>query len=204
LQVKELELEKLQEKLEKDLDLVGCTAIEDKLQEEVGATISFMKTAGIKVWVLTGDKIETAINVGYSCELISKGMMKYFLTSKDAVLIHEQLCEIIQLFKTGQGQANSALIISGEALTQISKDQTLKQEFLKLAEKTSVVLACRVSPKQKAEIVNLVKNKKKNSTTLSIGDGANDVNMITAAHVGIGISGLEGQQAARSADYAIG
>lgn len=80
----------------------------------------------------------------------------------------------------------------------------MKQEFLKLAEKTSVVLACRVSPKQKAEIVNLVKNKKKKSVTLSIGDGANDVNMITAAHVGIGISGLEGQQAARSADYAIG
>ena len=68
----------------------------------------------------------------------------------------------------------------------------------------NVVLACRVSPKQKAEIVNLIRNVHTNAKTLAIGDGANDVNMITAAHVGIGISGLEGQQAARSSDYAIG
>ena len=77
-------------------------------------------------------------------------------------------------------------------------------EFLSLVEESSVVLACRVSPKQKAEIVTLVRNHKGNVTTLAIGDGANDVNMITAAHVGVGISGLEGQQASRAADYAIG
>jgi len=67
-----------------------------------------------------------------------------------------------------------------------------------------VVIACRVSPKQKAEIVKMVKEKYPKATTLAIGDGANDVNMITSAHVGVGISGLEGQQAARAADYAIG
>ena len=68
------------------------------------------------------------------------------------------------------------------------------------------MLACRVSPKQKALIVNIIREKelKNNITTLAIGDGANDVNMITAAHIGIGISGLEGQQAARAADYSIG
>jgi len=75
---------------------------------------------------------------------------------------------------------------------------------LKLALQAKVVIACRVSPKQKAEIVTLVKNEKVDSTTLAIGDGANDVNMIAAAHVGIGISGLEGQQAAATSDYAIG
>ena len=73
-----------------------------------------------------------------------------------------------------------------------------------LAEKMKVVIACRVSPKQKAEVVHLVKNRHPDKTTLAIGDGANDVNMITAAHIGIGISGLEGQQAARASDYAIG
>jgi phospholipid-transporting ATPase len=75
---------------------------------------------------------------------------------------------------------------------------------MNLVEDSSVVLACRVSPKQKAEIVQLVRRKKANVTTLAIGDGANDVNMITAAHVGVGISGLEGQQAASAADYSFG
>ena len=96
-----------------------------------------------------------------------------------------------------------ALIISGEALAKMNKPDLIK-DFLDITEKCDVVLACRVSPQQKAEIVKLVKDNCKNSRTLSIGDGANDVNMITAAHVGIGIKGVEGQQAARAADYAIG
>ena len=75
---------------------------------------------------------------------------------------------------------------------------------MELCEGANVVLACRVSPKQKAEIVHMIKDKNPTKTTLAIGDGANDVNMITAAHIGIGISGLEGQQAARAADYSIG
>ena len=62
-----------------------------------------------------------------------------------------------------------------------------------MAQSAKVVLACRESPKQKAEIVVMLKTKNPKLTTLAIGDGANDVNMITAAHVGIGISGLEGQ-----------
>lgn len=68
----------------------------------------------------------------------------------------------------------------------------------------NVVIACRVSPKQKAEVVKCIKKRYPEKTTLAIGDGANDVNMITASDVGIGISGLEGQQAARSSDFAIG
>ena len=82
--------------------------------------------------------------------------------------------------------------------------QNLTVKFIGVIDMCNVVLACRVSPKQKAEIVNLIRNVHTNAKTLAIGDGANDVNMITAAHVGIGISGLEGQQAARSSDYAIG
>lgn len=80
----------------------------------------------------------------------------------------------------------------------------MKNEFIELTDGASVVICCRVSPKQKAEIVNLMKVKKQNLTTLAIGDGANDVNMIVAAHIGVGITGLEGQQAARASDYAIG
>lgn len=83
--------------------------------------------------------------------------------------------------------------MAGDSLLKISKNSRVRDEFLELALAAKVVLACRVSPKQKAEIVTMVRNKEKTSTTLAIGDGANDVNMITAAHVGIGISGLEGQ-----------
>lgn len=50
-----------------DLDVVGATAIEDKLQDDVPATIADLGKAGVKLWVLTGDKMETAINIGYRC-----------------------------------------------------------------------------------------------------------------------------------------
>lgn len=97
-----------------------------------------------------------------------------------------------------------AIIINGDALLKIADYEELREEFLNITSQAKVVLACRVSPKQKAEIVHFIKDKYKTMRTLAIGDGANDVNMITSAHVGVGISGLEGQQAARSADYAIG
>ena len=80
----------------------------------------------------------------------------------------------------------------------------MESRFVDLCQGATVVLACRVSPKQKAEIVLLVKNRDPSKTTLAIGDGANDVNMINAAHLGVGISGLEGQQAVKASDYAIG
>jgi len=101
------------------------------------------------------------------------------------------------------------VVIGGEQLSKITlkENEEILDEFFSLSRNSSVVLACRVSPKQKAEIVKMVHEKEKdnkNLTTLAIGDGANDVNMITSAHIGIGISGLEGQQAARAADYSIG
>lgn len=68
----------------------------------------------------------------------------------------------------------------------------MREQLLELSEKVNVVLACRVSPKQKADIVSMVRKKLPKITTLAIGDGANDVSMITTAHVGIGIAGLEG------------
>lgn len=64
---------------------------------------------------------------------------------------------------------------------------------MSISDKVDVVLACRVSPKQKADIVGMVKERHPSKTTLSIGDGANDVAMIMQAHVGVGILGKEGQ-----------
>ena len=94
--------------------------------------------------------------------------------------------------------------MAGDSLLKITRNENIKNDFLELTDNAAVVLCCRVSPKQKAEIVTIVKIKKRDMTTLSIGDGANDVNMIVAAHIGVGICGLEGQQAARASDYAIG
>lgn len=96
------------------------------------------------------------------------------------------------------------MIVGGDSLLKISKNERVRNEFLELAENANVVLCCRVSPKQKAEVVEMVRKRHPKVTTLAIGDGANDVNMIAAAHIGVGISGLEGQQAARASDYAIG
>ena len=98
---------------------------------------------------------------------------------------------------------NYALIVTGDSLAIIMNNNEIKMMFIKLSQLIPAVIACRVSPKQKAEIVNLVKKNDNEAVTLSIGDGANDVNMITSAHIGVGIRGLEGQQAARASDYAI-
>ncbi len=98
----------------------------------------------------------------------------------------------------------SSIIVAGDSLLKITGNERVRDEFLELCSFAETVLCCRVSPKQKAEVVNMVRNKMPGVTTLAIGDGANDVNMITAAHLGVGISGLEGQQASRASDYAIG
>eukprot|EP00347_Sterkiella_histriomuscorum_P021501 403333759 len=195
---------KIAEKIETDFILIGSTAIEDKLQDDVSGTIKFMKQAGIKVWVLTGDKIETAINIGISCELLNQDMEIFIVDQTSTKHIMLQITQHRRDQKLTELVRENGVIVSGEALIKICRNDRVKEEFLQLAQAAKVVLACRVSPKQKAEIVRMVRAQNPDKTTLSIGDGANDVNMITAAHVGIGISGLEGQQAARSSDYAIG
>lgn len=97
-----------------------------------------------------------------------------------------------------------AVIVAGEALTMITETPNLLNKFLELTSKCSVCLCCRVSPKQKAEVVAMVKDRYPDKISLAIGDGANDVPMLMMAHIGIGIAGREGMQAARAADYAFG
>ncbi|KAJ3304337.1 hypothetical protein HDU76_005222 [Blyttiomyces sp. JEL0837] len=244
------------ELIEKDLFLLGATAIEDKLQDGVPDTIHTLATAGIKVWVLTGDRQETAINIGFSCKLLTEEMSLIVCNESG----HQETLEFLQnkltAIKTGLLQSaleNSgrrdafgrrlsafkeflggvglggliggatgpekdggvfinkdaevdmepiALIIDGRSLTYALEDD-IKMVFLELACLCKAVICCRVSPLQKALVVKLVKNNVHNSVTLAIGDGANDVGMIQAAHVGVGISGMEGLQAARAADFAI-
>ncbi|KAK8477308.1 hypothetical protein V6N13_090353 [Hibiscus sabdariffa] len=223
LRDREKKLDEVAELIEKDLILIGATAIEDKLQEGVPDCIETLSRAGIKIWVLTGDKMETAINIAYACNLLNNDMKQFTISSEtDAVREVEErgdqveiarfmkeevkrqlkkcLDEAQQYFHTFSGP-KLALIIDGKCL-MYALDPSLRTMLLNLSLNCSSVVCCRVSPLQKAQVTSLVK-KGARKITLSIGDGANDVSMIQAAHIGVGISGLEGMQAVMASDFAI-
>ncbi|NWV32587.1 AT8B3 ATPase, partial [Grantiella picta] len=251
LQDRARELDRLYEELEQNLQLLGATAIEDKLQDGVPETIQLLKLGNIKVWVLTGDKQETAMNIGYACRLLTDDME--ILEEKEvSPTPSSSHSEILQAYwesnnnLSGSGDASCsshlsqqrpeapchkrrAIIVSGDFLDKIlhagevlkekkewpwrwlrcdraeaSQDQAalVEKAFVDLAASCQAVICCRVTPKQKALMVQLVKKHKK-AVTLAIGDGANDVNMIKTADIGVGISGLEGLQAVQCSDYAL-
>ncbi|XP_064555729.1 phospholipid-transporting ATPase IF isoform X1 [Drosophila montana] len=187
-------------KIESDLDLLGATAVEDALQDDVADTLVSLQAAGIKIWVLTGDKVETALNIALSCGHIPPDAKKYIILeckSRDDLLIHLNVLEREIVFGIGQ---ECALLIDGKSLAVALAEAP--KEFRDVAVKCTAVLCCRLSPLQKSEVVALIKSSNENYNTASIGDGANDVSMIQEAHVGIGIMGREGRQAARCADFA--
>lgn len=233
------QIQKVYEDIEQNLILIGATAIEDKLQEDVPDTIASLAEADIKIWVLTGDKVETAINIGYSCHLLTDNMKNVFtidgetfesvkqaieeykkeilgeapmsrMQSKDNSLKDVEV-EVISYKDNYVGEISQAaenvkksgetfgLVIPGKSLA-FALDESLEKEFLSLACLCKAVICCRVTPLQKALVVQLVK-RNLNAVTLAIGDGANDVSMIKAAHIGVGISGQEGMQAVLASDF---
>ncbi|XP_047323463.1 putative phospholipid-transporting ATPase 9 [Impatiens glandulifera] len=212
-------IDEVVETIEKDLILLGATAVEDKLQYGVPECVDKLSRAGIKIWVLTGDKMETAINIGYACRLLRNEMKQIIISlespeikmlekagdknaitkaSKEYVLhqITEGMAKV-----TESSSVAFALIIDGNSLVYALGDD-LKMTFLDLAINCASVICCRSSPKQKALVTRLVKLGT-GKTTLAIGDGANDVGMLQEADIGIGISGAEGMQAVMSSDFAI-
>ncbi|KAM4796920.1 phospholipid-transporting ATPase IB [Rhinophrynus dorsalis] len=195
-------LEECYEIIEKNLMLLGATAIEDRLQGGVPETIATLMKAEIKIWVLTGDKQETAINIGYSCRLVSQTMSLIMVNEDSLDATRATLTNHCTNLGDSLGKENDlALIIDGQTL-KYALSFEVRQCFLDLALSCKAVICCRVSPLQKSEIVEMVK-KHVNAITLAIGDGANDVGMIQTAHVGVGISGNEGMQATNSSDYSI-
>ncbi|XP_033236446.1 phospholipid-transporting ATPase ID isoform X8 [Drosophila pseudoobscura] len=289
---REERLNEIYEEIESDMQLVGVTAIEDKLQDGVPKAIANLQSAGIKIWVLTGDKQETAINIGYSCQLLTDELADVFIVDGNSVEeVEKQLrqfkesIKIYNRFRPGGTEAlyNSdsnmdplsvtmtqtsvfmhessnpptpppppaisvvtfrwddknkdkkggpdsaecndlfgdekrslddgaasividettgfALVVNGHSLVHCLSPE-LEIKFLDIASQCKAVICCRVTPLQKALVVELIK-RAKNAVTLAIGDGANDVSMIKAAHIGVGISGQEGLQAVLSSDYAI-
>ncbi|XP_062539523.1 phospholipid-transporting ATPase IF isoform X2 [Armigeres subalbatus] len=193
-------VEECQRKIETGLELLGATAVEDALQDDVRDTLESLRNAGIKVWVLTGDKVETALNIALSCGHIPDNAFKYFVTECTTVDEVQQHFDVFSFEMFRAPDREYALLIDGASLAIALKD--LREVFRDLSIKCRAVLCCRLSPLQKCEVVQLMKTVESNPVTAAIGDGANDVSMIQEAHVGLGIVGKEGRQAARCADYA--
>ena len=252
-------VEKYYDNIEKDFELLGGTVVEDKLQDEVPETIKDLRKAGIKIWVLTGDKLDTVENIGKSCNLITIEEKVFKVCVKDGNVervkndASEEIYRFMQSFQIYLEELQSkykdnldknqnqnyaldnskneidcsdrsikvnwnlfymlldkkyidpfCIIIESPILNGLFKDEELTEDFLKIANYASTVLCCRVSPFQKSQVVQKMKEFDKSIITLAIGDGGNDVSMIMEANIGIGIYGEEGTSAAQASDFAIG
>ncbi|XP_047593337.1 phospholipid-transporting ATPase VA isoform X2 [Lutra lutra] len=215
-------------RLETNLHLLGATGIEDRLQDGVPETIAKLRQAGLQIWVLTGDKQETAINIAYACKLLDHDEEVITLNAESqeaCAALLDQCLHYVQSripcstpektagnvsvgfsplcppsTSTTSGPSLS-LVIDGRSLAY-ALEKNLEDKFLFLAKQCRSVLCCRSTPLQKSMVVKLVRSKLK-AMTLAIGDGANDVSMIQVADVGVGISGQEGMQAVMASDFAV-
>ncbi|KAJ7338609.1 hypothetical protein JRQ81_012511 [Phrynocephalus forsythii] len=183
------------ESLEREMELLCLTGVEDQLQADVRPTLEMLRNAGIKIWMLTGDKLETATCIAKSSHLVSR-------------------TQDIHIFRpvTSRGEAHlelnafrrkhdCALVISGDALEVCLK--YYEHEFVELACQCPAVVCCRCSPTQKAHIVKLLQHHT-GKRTCAIGKYQHCFHsMIQAADCGIGIEGKEGKQASLAADFSI-
>lgn len=186
--------------IEQGLELLGATAIEDKLQQGVPETIDKLRRANMKIWMLTGDKRETAINIAHAANLCRPESNVVILDTAKGNL-ESQLRDVDHEIFTDP--SHTVVVIDGHTLADIETSSALQNSFYDdLVPNMNSVICCRASPAQKAGLVRAIRSRM-SGLTLAIGDGANDVAMITTAHVGIGISGKEGLQAARVADFSI-
>ena len=224
---KKEKLEEIYQRIENGLTLIGSTIVEDKLQENVPIVIKELRQADIKIWMLTGDKLSTAYNIGLSCNLINKDIKTFFIEGLDKKLDEnlnvinqkeqeEVILNFVKEYKYFQGNIENGfmkqnqnllkfgILVDEKALLTITNNEEIGNIFLEVAKEAVAVICCRVSPLQKSQVVKLMKNYDKKKITLAIGDGGNDVSMIMEAHIGIGIYGEEGLRAAQSSDYAIG
>uniref|UniRef100_A0A671VBV7 Phospholipid-transporting ATPase n=1 Tax=Sparus aurata TaxID=8175 RepID=A0A671VBV7_SPAAU len=202
-------------RLETNLHLLGATGIEDRLQDGVPETIASLRKAGLQIWVLTGDKQETAVNIAYACKLLHYIQAKFLCSSTEQATksFHGSFAPF-EIYSSSSPSSHSSshtaapftvhrlgLVIDGRTLAY-ALDKSLEDKFLAVARSCRSVLCCRSTPLQKSMVVKLVRNKLK-VMTLAIGDGANDVSMIQVADVGVGISGQEGMQAVMASDFAL-
>lgn len=192
--------------IEKGFMAIGMTAVEDKLQDKVPECIANFIESNIKVWMLTGDKLETAENIGYSCSLVQENFHKFYIRMKDdyEAKAHE-LSQWLNRREQGELEFDKKIcvLIEGSALLELEQVPEIEKKIVvEGLSRSDSVICCRMNPKQKGKIVKMVKEYI-NKITLGIGDGANDVNMIQEADIGIGLYGKEGLRAVQASDYAL-
>ena len=188
-------IQKVVEKLEENMEFLCVTGVEDKLQVDVTDSIESLRNAGIQIWMLTGDKVETATCIAISTGLKGKNQKLFFmkeLKSKQEIESH--------LHKFNE-MNDTVLVIDGNTMN-IALLPENEELFFNIASKAPAVVCCRCSPTQKTLIVRGMKTHT-TMRTAAIGDGGNDVGMIQEAHLGIGIVGKEGKQASLAADFSI-
>ena len=199
---------KLYDEIENNIILLGTTAIEDKLQYKAGETIKKFINIGIKICMVTGDKLETAKNIAKSCKLINQDMEEVLVEYNRMIDIYNPENNIqnylANLIKTKFNNNNKkyCLLINGDTLLSIFESEEAINLFNDLFDKSDSIICSRLDPQQKAKLISIIKSTSK-KVCLAIGDGANDVGMITEANIGIAIHGLEGSEAARASDYSI-
>lgn len=180
--------------LERDLELLGVTGVEDKLQHDVKPSLELLRNAGVKIWMLTGDKVETARCVAVSSKLVARGQYVHTIARMKSKDQAESSLNFLR------SKPDACLLIDGESLALMLS--SYQEAFISTAVSLSAVVACRCSPTQKADVAQLIRSYTK-KRTCCIGDGGNDVSMIQAADVGVGIVGKEGRQASLAADFSI-
>ncbi|KAI9808558.1 MAG: hypothetical protein M1825_003707 [Sarcosagium campestre] len=184
----------IKEYLERDVELLGVTGVEDKLQRDVKPSLELLRNAGVKIWMLTGDKVETARCVAISAKLVARGQYVHTITKLKRKDMAQDSLDFLR------GKPDACLLIDGESLGLFLGQ--LRESFISLAVRLPAVIACRCSPTQKADVARLIREHTK-KRICCIGDGGNDVSMIQAADVGVGIVGKEGRQASLAADFSI-
>lgn len=188
----------VKDRLERNLELLGVTGVEDKLQKDVKPSLELLRNAGIKIWMLTGDKVETARCVAVSAKLVSRTQYIHTITKLSSTPDTSSALDLLSLLRSKPD--STALLIDGDSLSYYLTHH--RQDFISLAVLLPAVIACRCSPTQKADVASLIRHHT-HKRVACIGDGGNDVSMIQAADVGIGIVGKEGRQASLAADFSI-
>ncbi|KAL0265749.1 UNVERIFIED_CONTAM: hypothetical protein PYX00_011464 [Menopon gallinae] len=182
------------ESLEKNMTLLGITGVEDMLQDDVKITLESLRNAGIRIWMLTGDKIETATSIAISSRIFSRNSS--ILTIKQARTKRACECALAEMRRGGF----DGVVIDGDSIDVMLG--AFMDDFVALASSMKAFVGCRCSPTQKALLAkNLSRVSKKR--VAAIGDGGNDVSMITESNIGFGIVGKEGKQASLAADFSL-
>jgi phospholipid-translocating P-type ATPase (flippase) len=188
-------------RIEHELVLLGITGVEDCLQDGVPQAIATLKDCGLRVWVLTGDKTETAVDIARSCRLFEDQTTLAYAT--EASSLEDAQSRLQQAKKALEGVADAGLVLDGRTLQYALQSDDCRRLIYELGIASRSCVCCRLTPLQKRQLVELVREKDPSTITLAVGDGANDVPMIEGAHLGVAIRGKEGAQAVQVSDVAI-